>query len=147
MAFTCDVERNDRGEIGMLLVNFSHPVTNAQRLGIEQLVGTELRSIIDVPVQFDPRRAFGEQVRELCDGIALTSAEWQTEKLIVKLPSLDTIAACVLAELHGRMGYFPAIVRLRPAPGSVCREFEVAELIALQVLRDRARETRKGEGP
>ena len=53
------------------------------------------------------------------------------------------IAACVLAELHGRMGYFPTIVRLRPVAGSVSREYELAELIGLQDVRDAARLMRR----
>ena len=35
-------------------------------------------------------------------------------------PALNFITAVLLAELHGRMGYFPAIVRLRPV-AEVCR--------------------------
>jgi hypothetical protein len=60
----------------------------------------------------------------------------------VNLPSLNHIAACVLAELHGRMGYFPTILRMRPVAGSTPPQFEVAEIINLQAVRDQARTTR-----
>jgi hypothetical protein len=47
-----------------------------------------------------------------------------------------------LAELHGRMGYFPPILRLRPVEGAIPPRFEVAEIINLQALRDAARKER-----
>ena len=43
------------------------------------------------------------------------------------------------------MGYFPAMVRLRPLTGSVVRQFEVAEILDLQQLRERGRRSRAGE--
>jgi hypothetical protein len=45
----------------------------------------------------------------------------------------------LLAELHGRCGYFPAAVRLRPVPDSVPPRFEVAEIVNLQAVREKAR--------
>jgi len=57
----------------------------------------------------------------------------------VNLPSLTPIAGLLLAELHGRAGYFPAVVRLRPASGSTPPQYEVAELLNLQAVRDGAR--------
>jgi hypothetical protein len=41
------------------------------------------------------------------------------------------------------MGYFPTIIRLRPVANATPPRFEVAELINLQAVRDRAREQRK----
>src|SRR5262245_61920180 len=58
--------------------------------------------------------------------------------MLVSLPSLNSIVALVLAELHGRMGYFPALVRLRPMTESVPPQFEVAEILNLQAVRDAA---------
>jgi len=52
------------------------------------------------------------------DGVGLTSQQWQTELLLVNLPSLNHIATCLLAELHKRKGYFPSILRLRPIVGN-----------------------------
>jgi hypothetical protein len=56
--------------------------------------------------------------------------------------TLNVIAVTLLAELHGRMGYFPAMLRLRPVTGSTPPRFEVAEIINLQTVRDRARSRR-----
>lgn len=44
--------------------------------------------------------------------------------------------------LHGRMGYFPGIIRIRPVEGTIFSKFEVAELINLQQIRESARMVR-----
>ncbi len=91
------------------------------------------------------QRAGGYSAWTFCaiGAVGWPAERWQTDLLLVKLPSLEVIAACVLAELHGRMGYFPTIVRLRPVAGSVSREYELAELIGLQDVRDAARLMRR----
>lgn len=50
--------------------------------------------------------------------------------------------AAPLAELHGRMGHFPAILRMRPVAESAVTQYEVAEVINLQALREQARKRR-----
>jgi hypothetical protein len=40
------------------------------------------------------------------------------------------------------MGYFPATLRLRPVAETTPPQFEVAEIINLQAVRDRARQMR-----
>jgi hypothetical protein len=92
--------------------------------------------------QFDPEQAFAGQARRLVDDLGLTPAEWQQAPLLVVLPGLNFGAATVLAELHGRCGYFPAVVRLRPVEGSLPPRYELAEIINLQAIRDTARQQR-----
>lgn len=128
----------------MLLLNFSHPLTLAHLARIEELTGAKVERVIERMPQFDHARPFVEQVRELVDGLGLSPMEWQTTPLVVNPPALNLIAVTLLAELHGRMGYFPAVVRLRPVPGSTPPQFEVAEVINLQAVRDAARERRGG---
>lgn len=123
----------------MLLVNFSHPLTDVQREHLESMTRQSFDQIIDVPVQFDEKTPFPKQAEDLVVGVPLTSAEWQTSPLLVVLPSLNFIAALLLAELHGRMGFFPAIVRLRPVEDSLPRQYEVAEILNLQDVREKAR--------
>lgn len=53
-----------------------------------------------------------------------------------------TGAPALLAELHGRMGYLPSILRLRPVGGSNPPQFEVAELLNLNEIREQARRLR-----
>jgi hypothetical protein len=62
-------------------------------------------------------------------------------KLLVNPPGYAPAAFVLLAELHGRIGHFPSLVRLRPKSGPVTT-YEVAELLNLQTIRDAARERR-----
>ncbi|MCS7272905.1 MAG: CRISPR-associated protein Csx15 [Fimbriimonadales bacterium] len=93
-------------------------------------------------MQLDHARGFHEQVLELLERVGLSATEWQTTPLLVNLPSLSVIAATLLTELHGRMGYFPPVIRLRPVEGAVPPRFEVAEILNLQHIRDTARAQR-----
>ena len=126
----------------MLLLNFGYPLTDAHLARIRELAGREIERAVVVPTQFDHARPFDEQVRELLATVPLTPEQWQTTPLLVNPPSLAPITAVLLAEIHGRSGYFPTIIRLRPMAGSVPPQFEVAELLNLQAVRDAARTRR-----
>ena len=78
----------------------------------------------------------------MVETVGLTPEEWQTLPLVVNLPSLNVIAALVIAELHGRCGYSPAVLRLKPVPQTTPPQFAVAEIVNLQTVRDAARQTR-----
>lgn len=63
-------------------------------------------------------------------------------KLAAQLPPGYAPAAFVLlAELHGCIGHFPTLIRLRPKAGPV-PAYEVAELLNLQAMREAARTRR-----
>lgn len=126
----------------MILLNFSHPITDAQRGQIEALAGRPIGRIVAAMPKFDEQQPFVPQLAELLDQIDLTPAQWQSDPLLVVLPSLNFIAAGLLAELHGRMGYFPPVVRTRPVAGPIPRQFEVAEILDLQAMREAARNQR-----
>jgi hypothetical protein len=126
----------------MLLLNFSHPLTPAHLQAIAALTGQVVERVIDRPAQFDPGQPFTPQVGALVDAVGLSPAEWQTTPLLVNPPSLNVIAVTLLAELHGRMGYFPAVIRLRPVADTTPPQFEVAEIINLQAVREAARTRR-----
>ena len=126
----------------MILINFSHPMTDEQLERITQLLGQPIDTILSFPAQFDQHRPFIPQAAELVDRVGLTPQHWQTDAILVNLPSLNSIASVVLAELHGRMGYFPPIVRLRPIEEALPPRYEVAEIINLQGVRDTARKKR-----
>lgn len=126
----------------MILLNFTHPLTAAQRAQVEALAGQPLERIVDAPAQLDHERPFAAQVSALVDGVGLSSTEWQMLPLLVNPPALNAIAVTLLAELHGRAGYFPPVLRLRPIEGAPLPTYEVAEIILLQAVRDAARKRR-----
>jgi len=126
----------------MILLNFSHPLTDEQKAQIEALTKGSIEQIIALPIHFNHDQPFLPQLREILKTVTFTPEEWQTAPIIVNLPSYNYIAALALAELHGRMGYFPPILRLKPVEGALPPRFEVAEVINLQAVRDDARHFR-----
>ncbi len=122
----------------MILINFGHPLTDKQKEDAEALLGSGIDRMIETPSQFDSERPFSEQTRELANRVGLSGREWQTEEIVVNLPSLSVIAGLMTAELHGRCGYFPAALRLKNVSTAPPR-FEVAEILNLQAQRDSAR--------
>jgi hypothetical protein len=126
----------------MILLNFGHPLTEDHLQHIQELAGQPIARVIDIHTHFDHRRPFAEQVAELVEALGFTARQWQTAAFLINPPALNLIAVTLLAELHGRMGYFPAVIRLRPVAGSTPPQFEVAEVINLQAVRDAARMTR-----
>jgi len=126
----------------MILLNFSHPLTDAQQAQIEALTDETITQIITVPVHFDTTQPFRPQLEALMATVPLTPTQWQTEPVLVNLPALNFIAALLLAELHGRMGYFPPVIRTRPVPDALPPRYEVAEILNLQAVRDAARARR-----
>ena len=123
----------------MILINLSHPLTAEQRAQIETLAGRPISRVIEKMAQFDTAQPFAPQISALVDNLGLNSEQWQTAPILLILPALNFGAAALLAELHGRCGYFPPVVRTRPIPGSLPPRYEAAEVINLQEIRDAAR--------
>ena len=126
----------------MILLNFAHPLTQEHIAQVETLTGQKVDRVVEIPTQIDPQKPLIPQVVALTDACGLSPAEWQTLPLLVNPPSLNFIAVVLLAELHGRCGYFPPCIRLRPAQGPVPPQYEVAEVLNLQAVRDAARQKR-----
>lgn len=130
----------------MILLNFSHPLTSSQKEQIESLTGQTLDKVLDLAVHFDNQLPFIPQLEALMENIPLSPAQWQNEPIPINPPSLNFITALLIAELHGRMGYFAPIVRLRPKAGSLPPQYEVAEILNLNEVRERARTHRYRNG-
>lgn len=126
----------------MILLNFTHPLTAEQIAQTQTLTGQPIEEVIELRVQFDHQQPFLPQLAELLADPRLAALDWQHASLLVNPPALNFITALLIAELHGRMGYFPPILRLRPIAGSLPPRFEVAEVLNLQTVRDEARKTR-----
>ena len=125
----------------MLVLNFSHPITDEQRARLAELTGAPIEDIRTIPVQIDQEQALEAQVRAIVDRVGLSPDEWQTRQLLINPPGYAPAAFVLLAELHGRIGHFPTLLRLRPRAGAVTT-YEVAELLNLQTIRDESRRHR-----
>ncbi len=127
----------------MILLNFAHPLTAGQRDQVESLAGRAIEREIHQPAQIDPTHSLAEQVAEIAEQVGLTPDQWQTLSLLVNPPGYAPATAALLAELHGRMGYFPAILWIQPVPNSTPTRFRVAEIVNLQAIREAARQGRQ----
>ena len=126
----------------MILINLGHPLNDEHRVDIERLAQQSITRLIERKVHLDPEAPFAEQIVEVVNEIGLSPREWQSEPIVINPPTLNVIAVALLAELHGRMGYFCPIVRLRSVAGALPPRFVVAEVLDLQGLRERARQRR-----
>jgi transcriptional regulator with XRE-family HTH domain len=124
----------------ILLLNFAHPLTEQQRKQIELLTGTSIKDIITIPALINEAEPLGPQIAQLTDAAGLTVDEWNQRNILINLPGYAPAASLLLAEIHGRTGHFPTILRLRPKHRSVTN-YEIAEIINLQTFRDKARMT------
>ena len=122
----------------MLVLNFSHLLTPSQCQQIEQLAGMAIEDIRTIPVQIQQSEPLVPQVVAIVNDVGLPSEEWQTRLVLVNPPGFAPAAFVLLAELHGRMGHFPTLIRLRPLNSPV-PEYEVAELLNLQAVREESR--------
>jgi hypothetical protein len=126
----------------MLILNFTHPLTDTHKAQIESLANAPIDEIRTISVQIDQSQPLAPQVSAIVDAVQLSSQQWQTRPLLINPPGYAPAAFVLLAELHGRIGHFPTLIRLRPRPGGVVTTFEVAELPNLQTIREEARRQR-----
>lgn len=134
------------GRINVL--NFSHPISDAQKVEIETLFGYEdlggefgklhdaVRFVEGLSRQYKYQTAedLVAAVREQVDAAELSPDDWQLRKVVVNLPAHSGGAMIALAEMHGRMGYFPTVLRIERAEDG----FHFTEAIDLEQLRLRA---------
>lgn len=130
----------------MILLNFSHPITDEQEAQLERkldfdVIGEQL-DVIKVVCQMDVNEPFDIQVEQMVDACNLSPKEWQTKQLLVNLPALSTAAALLLAELHGRCGYYPPALRLKQVDGSIPPRYELVEILDFNSQRQNARKRR-----
>ena len=122
----------------MLILNFSHHLADNCQEQIEKLKGISIDEIRDIPVHINQLEPLEPQITTIVDATGLSSEEWQTRPLLINPPGYAPAAFVLLAELHGRIGHFPSLIRLRPKVGPVTT-YEVAELLNLQAIREEAR--------
>nr|HET6901117.1 CRISPR-associated protein Csx15 [Ktedonobacteraceae bacterium] len=125
----------------MLILNFTHPLTPQQREQTEASLGQPIAEVRMVAVQINQAEPLEPQIIAIVEAVGLSSEEWQTRPMVINPPGYAPAAFVLLAELHGRIGHFPALLRLRPLKGAVT-SYEVAEVLNLQAIREAARERR-----
>jgi hypothetical protein len=134
----------------LYLLNFSHPITPTQLTQIDDFLAKsetstrlKVEQVINTPVQVDlyhlAENPLEKQAEKFAEACALSSDEWQTVPLLVNLPGLSPIAACLLAEIEGRSGHLPSIGVMRPVAGAPVTQYELSAIINLQFLRSEAR--------
>jgi hypothetical protein len=126
----------------MYILNFSHPLTEKQNEQITSLTGLNIDKILEIPVQVVQDAPLVPQVVEIIGRVELDSRQWQTVPLLINLPGYAPVAACIIAEIEGRTGYLPSVLKLRPVEKALVTEYEVSEIINLKALRDEARKRR-----
>lgn len=127
-----------------VLLNYGHPLTPAQLAQIGALVG-QAPDVRNIAVQFDRVRPIAEVARDLVDATDLSPREWQSRALLLNPPGLAPLAVALLAEIHGRSGHFPLMLNIRPVAHAIPPEYEVAEIVNVQALRDSARTRRPSD--
>jgi hypothetical protein len=126
----------------MIFINFGHPLRQEIINEIQEHSGKPIDSLLEITPQFDHEISFEDQLVDLIERTGLSSKDWQTNEILINPPTHPLIALGLVAELHGRMGYFPAVVRLKPREGATPTVFDLAEIINLQGLRENARKQR-----
>lgn len=125
----------------MILINYAHPITPDQQAQLETLLGST-PDIRDIPAQIDRSQPLALVAAALADAASLSPVEWQTVPLFINPPALAPVALALIAELHGRCGYFVPVINVRPVAGAVPPRFEIGEIVPLQEVRETARQRR-----
>lgn len=123
------------------ILNFAHPLTDQQREQAAALLGST-PDVINIPTQVNRDASVGDEARRLVDVAGLSADAWQNTPLVLNPPALAPVALALMAELHGRCGYFLPILNIRPIPAALPPRYEVAEIVDLNAVREQARTRR-----
>lgn len=128
----------------MIVLNFGHQLTERQCATIEELAREKMsQPPIWEEATFDHNELFVDEVAKLVSNVALDNAAWQSKRILVVPPSFAPGAVILIAYLHGLMGDFPELVRIRPSTTTTGDRYEVAEIVDLQQhARKRGRDAR-----
>ena len=124
------------------ILNFSHPITYTQKEKIENILQKPIEEIIELPTQLDESCSFQPQLCDIVNQAKISSESLQDGEYIVNLPGFAPAAAVLISELHGRMGHFPTVIRLKKVEGSTPPVYDMEEIMDLQAVRDEARKSR-----
>lgn len=95
---------------------------------------------MSVPTLINEEEPLQPQITSLIDALDESTHDWHKRNILINPPGYAPAAFLLLAEIHGRIGHFPTLIRMRPKHGSVTT-YEVIELLNLQTIRDAARKS------
>ena len=138
------IKGNIPDEVEHIILNFSgHPVLPGHLKAIEKILHWPSPQVIDVPVgTIAEDRNFIANIVKAIDKVDLSPEQWQASNIVAIPAGYSAIWSIVLAEIHGRIGYFPDVVHLRPSVAALAEKFEVAEILNLRQVRHASREKR-----
>ena len=127
-----------------IVLNFSgHPVLPGQLKTIEKLLQWPATRVMDVQVgTIAEDKNFIANIVKAIEKIDLSPVQWQASSIVAIPAGYSAIWSVVLAEIHGRLGYFPDVVHLRPSSAVTGEKFEVAEIMNLRQVRHSSRDKR-----
>ena len=128
----------------MYVLNFTHPLTDQHMFDIGIMLEQDLETLeqVVVPCSINFEVPIEAQIVALVDAVGFSASQWQADGFVLNLPALSMAAAAVLAEIHGRCGYWPPVVLMRRAEGGPPIRFEAYAILNLGDLRDAARTRR-----
>ena len=125
---------------GILVLNFAHSLTQEQQAQIEELSNTPIENIITISTLINEEEPLEPQISTLIDATDQSAPDWPKSDILINPPGYAPAALLLLAAIHGRIGHFPTLIRMRPKHASITT-YEVIELLNLQTTRDGARQT------
>jgi hypothetical protein len=123
----------------MILLNFSTPFRSVQLAQAETLLHEPIDRVVNFLCQVDSDMEILPQFYPLMAKLPLNDAELISEPVVVVLPAQNYLAVLVMAYLHGRMGYFPPVIRTRLKTLGLLPLHEAAELLDPQAVEDAAK--------
>ena len=134
-------KKADDAHLQRLILNFSgHPVSPGQQQAIEKQMQWTSSSVVDVRLGNVPEdNTFEAAITKAIDRTELSPEEWQTTPIVAVPAGYPAVWSVILASLHGRLGHFPDVARLRPTPPGSGEKYEVAEILNLREHRHASR--------
>lgn len=128
----------------MIVLNFAHPLNQTQVKQLEDLCLDTVEEI-RIPVQLDLEQPVDNQIQQIVNGIGWSIEQWQKQEYLVIPPSLSTASAVLIADILGRSGALPLIVRSKMVGEGVFSRWEIAEIVSLESVKNAYKDTRRVE--
>mgnify|MGYP000919500961 FL=1 len=126
----------------MVLLNFAHSLAEEDLSAIAALAGRPPKNVVHVAPEFVGSLPLVPQVRKMVDTVGFSQKDWQNTSLLVCLPLDSAAAAIFVAEIAGRHGRTPTIVRfVQDAQKGRLVPFEI---ISLHQVRKETNQSQKG---